>query len=267
MSRPWQVGAGTVVVVALIVGPVIFAEREVAHKRNFRVVREGVLYRSGRMTKGALQRVLNDYGIRTVVCLRDGTTAADRGEEAFCNSEEINFVRIPPNRWEEFGGEPPAEEGVRKFREVMSDPRNHPVLLHCLAGIHRTGIFTAIYRMEFEHWSNERAMQEMRSCGYVELDEHLDVLGYLEQYRPQWLKADSSAPQGPHSSLTVPRSVRATVASLHAGPGVKPSPASKERRAGPRKSRSQERKTRSHSRLPAATGGDAVPAPRVPGLP
>jgi protein tyrosine phosphatase (PTP) superfamily phosphohydrolase (DUF442 family) len=263
MSRPWHTAAGTAVVLGLIIGPAIFAEREIAHKRNFRVVRDRVLYRSGRMTRDALKRVLNDYGIRTVICLRDGSTAPDRDEEAFCNSEEVNYVRIPPNSWEEWGGEAPAEEGVRKFRQVMSDPRNYPVLLHCLAGIHRTGIFTAVYRMEFEHWSNDRAMQEMRACGYVELDDHLDVVGYLEQYQPQWSKADTATPPpppGPHSYRRVPHSVRAMVTSVHGTAGVKAATAAKPHQPKRRTGLAAGHRTRSHSAPPVATTGAAAPA-------
>jgi protein tyrosine/serine phosphatase len=196
MTRLLRTLGGIVVVIALIVGPVAFAVHEQSGMRNFRVVREGVLYRSGQMSRDGLKRIFFDYGIRTVICLRDGTTAVDQAEEAFINSEELNYVRIPPTAWGDLAGAPPAEEGVRKFREVMSDPHNYPVLVHCLAGIHRTGIFTAIYRMEFERWTNAEAMEEMRTCGYVELDEHLDVLGYLEQYRPAWMQAtkDAAAP-------------------------------------------------------------------------
>jgi protein-tyrosine phosphatase len=249
---------GTLVVLVLIIGPVIFAEREVAHRRNFRVVEDGILYRSGRMTEDALKRVINDFGIRTVISLRDGTTAPDQAEEAFCNNQELNFVRIPPSVWGDLGGEPPAEEGVRKFREVMSDRRNYPVLLHCLAGIHRTGIFTAIYRMEFDHWSNDQAMQEMRSCGYVELDEHLDVLGYLQQYRPHWKQPEGTAPHAPQPVLQPP-AVRGRVASLHHTAAIKPAPSSQPRPKR-RKQFPGERKSRSRTAPPGATDEDVVPA-------
>ena len=66
----------------------------------------------------------------------------------------------------------------------MKDPRNHPVLVHCFGGIHRTGAYCAIYRMEFEHWPNARAISEMKACGYVTLGDEWDILGYVEQYRP-----------------------------------------------------------------------------------
>jgi protein tyrosine/serine phosphatase len=184
MTRVLGVGAGTIIVIALIVGPLAFGLRQQAQTRNFRVVRDGVLYRSGQMTIDGLKRVLHDHGIKTVVCLRDGTTEEDRAEEDFCSSEEVNFVRIPPAGWGDSGGSVLIEAGIRKFKEVMRDRRNYPVLVHCFAGIHRTGAFTAVYRMEFENWSNERAIAEMKACGYSNLDDELDILGYMEQYRP-----------------------------------------------------------------------------------
>ena len=37
--------------------------------RNFRVVEEGVLYRSGQLNVAGLSRIIHDYGIKTVVSL------------------------------------------------------------------------------------------------------------------------------------------------------------------------------------------------------
>ena len=74
----------------------------------------------------------------------------------------------------------------------MADPANYPVLIHCFAGVHRTGAYCAIYRMEHDHWSNEKAIAELKSCGYVNLDEEWDILGYLEQYRPSWRNPETN---------------------------------------------------------------------------
>ena len=187
MWRPLRVGLGTLVVLLLIVGPAGLAVHDQNQMRNFRVVREGVLYRSGQMTRAGLARAIHDYGIRTVICLRDGLTAADQAEEKFCAAADVRFVRIPPSGWGDVGGVVPVEEGVRKFRALLADPKNYPVLVHCFAGVHRTGAYSAVYRMEFERWSNARAIAEMKACGYSNLDDEWDILGYLEQYRPSWM--------------------------------------------------------------------------------
>jgi protein-tyrosine phosphatase len=44
----------------------------------------------------------------------------------------------------------------------MDDPAYHPVLIHCSHGCGRTGVFTAIYRMEYQGWSNRDALNEAR---------------------------------------------------------------------------------------------------------
>jgi tyrosine-protein phosphatase SIW14 len=178
--------AGVVVVVGLIVGPSVLASRQQSAMRNFRIVRDGVLYRSGQLSLDGLKTALHDHGIRTIISLRDGTRGPDRAEEEFCKREGYNFVRIPPRHWigESENDAVPVEEGVRLFRQTLADPRNHPVLLHCFAGIHRTGAYTAVYRMEFEGWTPTQAIEEMRACGYTAIDEETDVRGYMEGYRP-----------------------------------------------------------------------------------
>jgi tyrosine-protein phosphatase SIW14 len=190
MSRGWQVLLGMSVVVGLIVGQVVLAFHQLKQMREFRVVREGVLYRSGQMRRPGLRRVLHDYGIRTIITLRDkavsGTPKLDQEEEDFCASEEIHYFRFPLRNWEAPDGSAPVEDNVKQFREILSDPHNHPVLIHCQAGIHRTGAYCAIFRMEFEHWSNAEAIAEVKACGYTNLDHETDVLGYLERYRPTW---------------------------------------------------------------------------------
>jgi protein tyrosine/serine phosphatase len=190
MARVLVTLLGIAVVVSLIAGPVGYALQQQRHMKHFRVVHDGVLYRSGQMTPAGLQRVLHDYLIRTVITLRDKRapelTPPDQAEETYCRERGLTYIRIPPRSWDARDGAAPADEGVRTFQQVMSDPRNHPVLIHCFNGIHRTGAYCAIYRMEFEHWSNAQAIAEMKAYGYNNLDAELDILGYMEGYVPSW---------------------------------------------------------------------------------
>jgi protein tyrosine/serine phosphatase len=189
MSRYLSYLLGTTIAVLLVAGPVSYSWYWQGRIRNFRTVRDGVLYRSGQLSLGGLKRIIHDYGIRTVVTLRDaalpGHPPPDRDEEEYCKAEEIRYVRIPPRTWWAADGSVPAEKGVREFLRVMDDSRNYPVLIHCFAGIHRSGAFCAVYRMEYENWSNAQAIAEMKACGYSHLDDEWDVLGYIEQYRPR----------------------------------------------------------------------------------
>lgn len=177
-------------IVGFIVAPVLFAAHQQKQMKNFRVVRDGVLYRSGQMTLDGLRRAVHDHGIRTVVSLRDarnpGETPPDAAEEEYCRSKDIQFVRITPRPWEgAFGAAAPVEQGVRKFLDVMAERKNYPVLIHCFAGTHRTGAYCAIYRMEYEGWDNQQALEELRSLGYPHVTEEKDIFGYLSNYRPR----------------------------------------------------------------------------------
>src|SRR5262249_17233360 len=149
MARLLTTLLGIVVVVSFITGPIVYALHEQRQMKHYRVVRDGVLYRSGQMSLEGLQRVLHDQVIRTVITWRDkrapGQPPPDLAEEEYCREKGITYIRIPPRSWDAREGDAPADEGVRTFKEVMSDSRNYPVLIHCFNGIHRTGAYCAIY--------------------------------------------------------------------------------------------------------------------------
>jgi len=191
MVRALRFLAGALVVAVIVGVPAGYASYRNTHFRSFHVVEPGVLYRSGQMTLTGWERVIHDHGIRTVVTLRDAVVEGDRPpdwkEEEYCRKLDIKYVRLRPQAWwSPTGGPVPAEANVKKFLAVMDDPANYPVLVHCFAGVHRTGAYIAVYRMEHDHWDNAAALDELRACGYRHLDDEWDVLGYLENYRPAW---------------------------------------------------------------------------------
>lgn len=195
-----RVAFGTITVAVLIAAPVALALHQQAQTRNFRVVREGVLYRSGQMTTAGIQRMIHDYGIRTIVSLRDSPNgsrpAPDLAEELLAKNLGLNHFRFSPLSWDTTNGPAEVEGNVQAFLGIMRDPKNHPVLVHCFAGIHRAGAYTAVYRMEMEKWPNADAMAEMKACGYVTLNEELDILGFMEQFTPSWKKNSAESDKG-----------------------------------------------------------------------
>src|ERR1700730_14222622 len=175
MPRSLQLVFSLVVGVLLVGGPLWYKREHERHFRNFRVVHEGVLYRSAQLDLDGLKRLVHDYGIKTIISLREGDAAEDQQEAEWAAKVSINHVRIPPRLWAPGGdGAVPAERGLATFRQVMNNPANYPVLIHCFAGIHRTGAFCALYRMQYQGWSNREALSELRALGYATLDEDED---------------------------------------------------------------------------------------------
>jgi len=186
---PHRFIAAALVGLSIALVPVVYAKKREKSFGNFRVVEPGVLYRSAQPTPEGLGRAIHDHGFRTVISFRDaredrGADVPDEWEGPFCAKLGVHFIRLPSLVWSYDHGVIPAEANVTTFREVMKDPGNYPVLIHCFRGIHRTGIFSALYRMEWQGWTNAEAIDEMRACGYTTLDGDEDVRRFLELYRP-----------------------------------------------------------------------------------
>lgn len=190
MSRIVQLLFALGITSTVVATPLWYRSHQRQQYRNFRTVKPGVLYRSGQLTRDGLKRMIHEHGIRTVITLRaaDDPDALppDWEEEEFCRKEELYHYRLRPQCWWAPEGPAPAWDNVRKFLEILDDPKHHPILVHCFAGSHRTGAYCAIFRMEYDHWDNDEALNEVFNAGYDHLYQEEDVLGFLQSYQPRW---------------------------------------------------------------------------------
>jgi tyrosine-protein phosphatase SIW14 len=168
-------------VVALVAGfPFLYARQRHETYRNFRVVEEGVLYRSGQMTPDGLARVCREKGIKTVISLRDEDKQADDvdDEKGVCERNGVEkYEVIPPKQWEEEADRRvPMTTNLNQFlinleakRPAPSgEPKDfypRPILIHCFAGIHRTGAHVAVYRVRYHNYTPAEAVAELKACG------------------------------------------------------------------------------------------------------
>ena len=170
----WVLGA---VVFAGVIGPPVALYRaEYVRAKRFREVDPGKLYRSGQMTEEGFREAIERYGIKTVVNLQHeqpdplllsrwmGKPTVRESE--LCKQMGVNYKLLtpdvlPPGNTVET--EPPV---VKDWLALLDDEKNYPILLHCKAGLHRTGRLTAIYRMEYHGWSVGAALRELRDNGY-----------------------------------------------------------------------------------------------------
>ena len=125
--------------------------------RRFVVVQPGVLYRSNLLPNKQLTDVLERHHIKTVFSL------------SFTRSEEVQAVcdKLGVKRFFHYmpGNGAGPDEAYLRFLEVVQNPANHPVLVHCSAGVQRTGGAVALFRVVEQGWTLERAMAEMKWRG------------------------------------------------------------------------------------------------------
>lgn len=201
MSRifPASAAMGLAIFSIMCLVPYAYYRHNYTHAKRLRPVVSGQVYRSGCMTADGLRDAIQQYKIKTVINLQEEAVDPDlpasyfngfhrtRESElckAFGARMEFLFVElVGPDR---AGKEYPST--IARFLDIMDDPANYPVLIHCKAGLHRTGVLSAVYRMEYQHWTPLEAWHELRSHGFGEFvsDSSNDyITQYLLTYRPR----------------------------------------------------------------------------------
>jgi protein tyrosine phosphatase (PTP) superfamily phosphohydrolase (DUF442 family) len=156
--------------------PFSYYRYEYTNTKRLRIVAEGKLYRSGQLSVDGLTQAVLKYGIRTVINVQDDVP--DPGmitnwfnpstipESVLCRQLGVHYVHLSPDLVSRTEGPPERAAAIDRFLEIMDEPMNHPVLIHCRAGLHRTGCLCAIYRMEYQGWSREQSLEELQDHGF-----------------------------------------------------------------------------------------------------
>jgi protein tyrosine/serine phosphatase len=118
------------------------------------------LFRSGQAETDGDFEAYKRAGIKTIIDLRQGKAADVEREQA--TRLGFRYINIPLNI-----ASTPSDylEAERKFFAVVDDPANGRVVFHCRHGKDRTGLMAALYRVNREGWSAERAIAEWKSHG------------------------------------------------------------------------------------------------------
>jgi uncharacterized protein (TIGR01244 family) len=112
-------------------------------------------YRSERLTRADVAQ-LRQLGVRTVINLRAFHSDAD-----VLAGSGIRQVRIPLLTWKIDDA-----QIVRALEEICAAQAEGPILLHCQHGADRTGLVAAMYRMAYQGWSKQQALEELQHGGY-----------------------------------------------------------------------------------------------------
>lgn len=114
-----------------------------------------VLYRSAKLDSSDVAQ-LQALGVKTVISLR-----SFHSDTQVLEGSGIRAVRIPINTWAIRD-----RHVIDTMRSIRSAEQQGPVLLHCLHGADRTGMMAAMYRMLYQGWPREKAIDELKNGGY-----------------------------------------------------------------------------------------------------
>ncbi|WP_432797821.1 tyrosine-protein phosphatase [Poriferisphaera sp. WC338] len=121
---------------------------------NFNEVVAGKVFRSSNPDEGFVDYVVTNYGIKRIV-----TLVGDQPWHEYARSKGIE---IETYSWST-SALPALEELAAVQGYLDGATVEEPVLVHCSAGADRTGYAVALYRVQTEKWSQEDAVEEMRS--------------------------------------------------------------------------------------------------------
>lgn len=181
----------------LTAAPFVYYRYAYTHGKRLRVVDSGLVYRSGCMTAPGFREALSQYHIKTVLNLQDEAPDPMLAEGYFshesireselCKEMKVNYVFICLDLIDRRKADTVRPTAIEQFLALMDNPDNYPVLIHCRAGLHRTGCLVALYRMEYDHWSMEKALGELKANGfgeYASTKANDYIAQYVVNYRP-----------------------------------------------------------------------------------
>ena len=109
-------------------------------------------------------KTLSSLGIKTIINLRKPTLLSRLDfirQKYTARVFGVNYVNIPMSP-----RNPPTQQQIDYFLKIVNNPDNLPVYIHCAQGKDRTGIMTALYRVNKYGWGFDRTYKEMKNKGY-----------------------------------------------------------------------------------------------------
>ncbi len=179
------IGFSVLAIVLVFVGKYVY-DMNINH--NFETITEGKVYKSGVIPPDELKDYINKYHIKSVVDLRfPGTNDLVNNPEipAELTAEKEAIAKIKGvNYFNDGSDQVPKQENLDVFFKIMDNPANYPVLIHCYHGIGRAEMYSAIYRIEYENFTNEEARNGVRTLvKWSSFDDGKPKGEYLKAYK------------------------------------------------------------------------------------
>lgn len=141
------------------------------------------LFRSAQPTETGMKNI-ESFGIGTVISLR-----SKQKDTELAKNTELNLIHVSMRAWN------PKYEDTVKVMYLLNpnnpDTNKKPILIHCYHGADRTGMMVALYRMVYQNWEREKALNEMLNGGYGYHSMWKDIVTFIKIVDIEQLRKDS----------------------------------------------------------------------------
>jgi protein tyrosine/serine phosphatase len=191
---------GIVILVLVLIGTGKYLyDRHINH--NLMTITEGKVYKSGVIPPDEIADYVKKYHIKSIVDLRYPGTGDDVNNPeipAELTAEKDAVAKIPGvNYFNNGSDQVPEQKNLDSFFKIMDNPDNYPVLIHCYHGIGRAQMYSAIYRIEYEGWTNEEARSKAAfPVMFSSFDDGKPKGEYLKSYKSRKQIAEEKAKSG-----------------------------------------------------------------------
>ena len=151
-----------------------------ASLKNFYKLDEKV-YRSAQPDRKGFEE-LKRLGIRNVLSFRD-----HHADDGYAKGLGLTLSRVKME-----AGEIRDEQVVESLRIIRS--AKGPVVIHCWHGSDRTGLISAMYRILFQSWSKEEAIEELMKGGYGYHSLYRNIPAYIRKVNIESIRQQVFAP-------------------------------------------------------------------------
>jgi len=139
------------------------------------------IYRSAQPTRQGFEKI-RALGVASVINLRH-----DHSDAALVEGLGFNLVEIPM-----VAAKFTEADVVKVLKAIQAAPK--PVLVHCMHGADRTGVISAMYRIVFENWTKEEALEEMKKGGYGFHWYYFNIPSFIKKVDVAKVKDELKAP-------------------------------------------------------------------------